>query len=378
MKAFKELYLANLRELARDRTALFFTLAFPVLFILIFGLVFSRSTRLDAKVGLAMEDQGTVAQQLATALESLPKGRPGQQQADNPFAELTFERGSRTVLEGKLKGGDLNALVIVPAGTTATVLQGRPAAVVLQVDQSQQATAPFLQGVVGDIVERTDRALTKRQPILGLDVQSVLAASLRPIDYLVPGMLAMSILNLGLFATAQPLIALRTQGVLKRLSATPLTRPTLLAAYVALRLTTAGLQAVLIVGVGALLFDVASTGSWVAFAAWILLGTLTFISIGFFVAAIARTEESGTTMINLVNLPMLFLSGIFFPIGALPGFLKPVVRAMPLTYVADALRQTMLNAPPVNAQWINLGVQAAWLVVMTGLAIRFFKWEARA
>ena len=187
----------------------------------------------------------------------------------------------------------------------------------------------------------------------------------------------MSIMNLGLFATAQPLIALRTQGVLKRLGATPLPRSTLLAAYVALRVTTAGLQAALIVSSGVLLFDVAMSGSWLAFAGWVLLGTLTFIAIGFFVAATARTEESGTSLTNLVSFPMLILSGVFFPVAALPAFLMPVARAIPLTYVADALRQTMLNAPPINAQWVNLSVQAAWLIAMSGLAIRFFKWEAR-
>ncbi len=108
-----------------------------------------------------------------------------------------------------------------------------------------------------------------------------------------------------------------------------------------------------------------------------MLGALTFIAIGFFVAAIARTEESGTAFINLVNLPMLFLSGVFFPVSSLPDFLGPIVRAMPLTYVADALRQTMLNAPPINAQWVNLVVLVAWLMAMAVLAVRFFRWEAR-
>jgi ABC-2 type transport system permease protein len=140
----------------------------------------------------------------------------------------------------------------------------------------------------------------------------------------------MSIMNLGLFATAQPLIALRTQGVLKRLGATPLPPSTLLAAYVALRLTTALVQTTLIVGIGVVAFDVAMLGNWLMLAGWVMLGALTFIAIGFFVAAIARTEESGTAFINLVNLPMLVLSGVFFPVSSLPDFLRPLVRAMPL------------------------------------------------
>ena len=377
MKAFKELYLANLRELARDRTALFFTVAFPVLFILMFGLIFSRPSRIEAKVGIALEDQGAVAQQVAAALESLPRGRPGQGEADNPFAAMTFERGSPAALEHKLRAGELDAVVVIPDGTTAAVTKGRRAAVQLLVDPSQQSTAPLLQSIVAGIVDSTDRRVSRSQPVLTLQTKPVLAGSLRPIDYLIPGMLAMSIMNLGLLATAQPLIALRTQGVLRRLRATPLPISTLLAAYVALRLTTAGIQAALIVGIGVQVFDVAMLGNWLAFLGWVLLGTVTFIAIGFFVAAIARSEESGTTLTNLISLPMLFLSGVFFPVTSLPDFLAPVVRALPLTYVADALRQTMISAPPVNAQWLNLSVQVAWLVLMSALAMRFFKWEAR-
>jgi ABC-2 type transport system permease protein len=102
-----------------------------------------------------------------------------------------------------------------------------------------------------------------------------------------------------------------------------------------------------------------------------------FIAIGFFIAAVSRTEESGTAITNLVNFPMLFLSGVFFQVTGMPSYLQPIIKAMPLTYTVDALKQTMIGAPPVNGQLINLGVQLAWLVAMTVLAVRFFKWDAR-
>ncbi len=153
----------------------------------------------------------------------------------------------------------------------------------------------------------------------------------------------MSIMNLGLFATAQPLIALRTQGVLKRLGATPLPRSTLLAAYVALRVTTAGLQAALIVSSGVLLFDVAMSGSWLAFAGWVLLGTLTFIAIGFFVAATARTEKSGTIFDEPDQLPNAHLVGCLFS-GRRPAGVR---HAGCTGYPADLCRRC---ATPDDAQ----------------------------
>ncbi len=377
MKTLKELYLANLREFSRDGMALFFTVAFPVLFILLFGMLFRNPGKFDDTVGIVLEDQGPVGGQIAAVLEALPAGQPGQDVKNNPFEKLTFERGSQADLADKLQKGDIQALVIIPAGTSDAAAAGQPTDIQLQVDQSSQVFAPFIQGVLESVVKQADPVAGQVQPTLNVAVRPVLAASLKAIDYLIPGILAMSIMQLGLFATAQPLIALRTQGVLKRLGATPLPRSTLLVAYVALRLTIALVQMAIIVGVGIVVFDVSMVGNWFALVGWMMLGSLMFIAIGFFIAAISKTEESGNAITNLVNFPMLFLTGIFFPISGLPTLIQPIIKALPLTYTVDALKQTMIGAPPINAPIVNFGVQAFWLVAMTGLAIRYFKWDTR-
>jgi ABC-2 type transport system permease protein len=377
LKTLKELYLANLREFSRDGMALFFTVAFPVLFILLFGMLFRNPGKFDDTVGIALEDQGPVGGQIAAILESLPAGQPGEDVEKNPFEKMKFERGTQADLADKLQKGDIQALVIIPAGTSAAAAAGQPTKIQLQVDQSSQVFAPMIRGVMESVIKQADPVAGKVQPTLNLEVKPVTAASLKPIDYLIPGILAMSIMQLGLFATAQPLIALRTQGVLKRLGATPLPRSTLLVAYVALRLTIALLQLGIIVGVGMLVFGVAMVGNWFALLGWMLLGSLMFIAIGFFIASIAKTEESGNAITNLVNFPMLFLTGIFFPVTGLPTLIQPIIKALPLTYTVDALKQTMIGAPPINAPIVNFGVQAVWLLAMTGLAIRYFKWDSR-
>jgi ABC-2 type transport system permease protein len=205
----------------------------------------------------------------------------------------------------------------------------------------------------------------------------VQAREIRTIDYLLPGILAMSIMQIGLLATAPPLVALRVQGVLKRLGATPLPRTILITAYIALRLTIALVQTAIIVAIGRFGFRVEMVGSWWLFGGWVLLGNLTFLSIGFFMAAISSNEESCTAMANIVNLPMILLSGIFFPVNGLPTFLKYIVDLVPLNYLADALRVTMVGAPPLHDAQTNALAQAAWVVVMGILAVRFFSWDSR-
>jgi len=357
--------------------ALFFTILFPLIFISIFGLLYSGGSQFDEKVGIVLEDQGPIGPQIASAIEGLTKTPDGQDPDENVFSDMKFSRGTANELEAQLQNGDLQALVIIPAGLSDSITSGQSASVTVKVDQTSQVFAPFFQGVVDNIIASVDQNITQSKPMLTMQVQSVLSSQIRGIDLLIPGILAMSIMQLGLFATAQPMIAMRTQGVLKRFNATPLPRWMLLISYVAMRLTIGLLQTIIIIAVGKLMFDVAILGNIFVLIGWLLLSILMFIAIGFFVAAIAKTEESGNAITQLINFPMLFLSGVFFPVTGLPDWLQVVVKAFPLTYTVDALKQVMINAPPISTPLVNLLVQAAWLIVMTVLSIRFFKWEAR-
>jgi ABC-2 type transport system permease protein len=252
-----------------------------------------------------------------------------------------------------------------------------PAQITLTIDPARQLLRPVLQALLSHILTAVDTHLTGQPPLAELRTESVQARELRTIDYLLPGILALSIMQLGLFATAQPLVALRVQGVLKRLSATPLPRTTLLAAYIAFRLTIALFQTMLTVLIGRYAFKVAMVGSWWQFSGWVLLGTLVFLSVGFFMAAVSKNEESCIAIGNVINLPMILLSGVFFPVNHLSRFFDYLIKLVPLNYLADALRTTMVDAPPLHSAATNALVLGSWVVVMTVLAVRFFSWESR-
>ena len=382
MSALRQLYLANLTEFLSNRRALFLTIAFPVLFIVLFGLVFSNQDKVDGRIGLANEDDGEIGLQIVHALESVPKqdhDRNGKiDRADdekNPLSEVVFVRGAGPALRADLKRGLLDAVITIPAGASAGLLVGDSTTLTLTIDPSRQTLAPILQGVINHVLEGIETGVTNQPRLFALKTEATQAREVRTIDYLLPGILAMSIMQLGLFATAQPLVALRVQGVLKRLGATPLPRSTLLAAYIALRFTVAVLQTAIIVLIGRFAFKVAMVGSWGAFAGWVFLGTLAFISLGFFMAAVSKNEESVIAMGNILNLPMILLSGVFFPVGSLPAFLDWLIRLVPLNYLADALRVTMVDAPPLHSAAVNAGALGAWTLLMTVLAVRFFRWE---
>ena len=110
-------------------------------------------------------------------------------------------------------------------------------------------------------------------------------------------------------------------------------------------------------------------------AAFCVLGALTFVSLGYLIAALSKTEESVFGITSVLNFPMMFLSGIFFPLEIMPDWIRPVVQAIPLTYLVDALRQTMVGAPPVHALGLDALVLGIWLAVAAVLSVRLFRWE---
>ena len=185
----------------------------------------------------------------------------------------------------------------------------------------------------------------------------------------------MALMQLGLFATVAPLVNLRQEQVLRRLGATPLPRWQLLVSQVLFRLTIGLIQCGIILGISVAFFNVHVVGNPVLLVGLVILGALMFISLGYLIASLARTVESANGISQAINFPMLFLSGIFFPLAFLPAFLTPVVRALPLTYLGDAFRQVSVGGVPQFPLMVDVLVLAGWALVCSLLAARFFKWE---
>ena len=142
-----------------------------------------------------------------------------------------------------------------------------------------------------------------------------------------------------------------------------------------MRLLVAFLQTLIIVGVGTALFGLETTGRWVATGFFIILGSLTFISIGYVIASFTSTEEAANGVTQVVQLPMLFLSGIFFPIATMGPVLQSVARLLPLTYLGDALRQVMVDGTPFAPLYVCVAVLLVWLAGCFAVSARFFRWQ---
>jgi len=350
----------------RDRAAVFWTFAFPILFVVLFGSIFSSSGPTSFKVGWVDLD-----------------GSPAVAQLHSGFAGiglLKLSDGTQEASLEQMRKGDLDAVLVVPSGTGQALIggvagtTGSPVSLVLYTDPSRQTQSQTITQVVSQMVSSANVAMSGRPPVLALQVSTIQTQTLGAAAYFVPSILAMALMQLGIFA-AIPLVNQREKLILKRLGATPLPRWTLVSSNIILRLLIALVQTVLIIGLGVQLFGVQIASTLALAFGFVVLGSIAFISMGYVIASYAKTEESANALTSIVQFPLMFLSGIFIPIAFMPAFLQPVAALMPLTYLADALRQTMVGGVPYAPLWVDALVLAVWLVASFAISARYFRWE---
>ncbi len=362
MKGFWILVSANAKDIIRDRMSIFWFVAFPLLFILLFGAIFSQDQD-SAKfsVGLVIEDKGPAGTAIQQAFRSVPV--------------FELHQGSRDKELKALKNGKRLIVVVVP-GNQQPGIPGaaKPLEIPIYYDPGKDTTTQILITSVKEILTEIERRIAGTPRLLVVKPVRTQVSTLKTIDYLLPGILAMALMQLGLFG-ALNFVSLRERKIIRRLGATPLPRSMMLWSEILVRLAMAMVQTILIITLGYYAFGVTVTGNIFLVMAMVMLGAVVFVSLGYLLINFTKTEESAQGLIQLVQFPMMFLSGIFFPLEMMPSFLKPVVNLLPLTYLGDLLRHVMVGLPTAYGFWTDTAVLAGWFVVTLGLAVRFFRWD---
>jgi len=339
----------------RNRGAMFFTLLVPLMIMAIFGVLnFGGSPQVRIGVGDQSQNQlSTVLLENLRDVKSV-KLRTG----DLDGERRALERGDRdlvVVLPPALGQG--------PGSLTAFYNQGKP-------QESQVA-----QAIMTRFLDQASFRVAGIQPGFTLDAQPINSRNLTYVDFLVPGMIAMSIMQTGLFSVVFAIVQLKQRGVLRRLMATPARVFDVLFSQVTTRLIMAGFQTAVLLAVGLWVFHFHFTGNVLCLLFLGVIGSAIFIAMGFAISGYAKSEETAAPLANLISLPMMFLSGVFFPRSSMPDWLAVVTQFFPLTYVADALRQVSVDGASlwgVRGQLVGIAV---WLVISVLIAQRLFHWE---
>lgn len=365
MRAYYLLTLAQLRIFLRNRQVLFWTLAFPIVLMVMLGSFLGNGNGISLTAAVVDQDK---SEQSRTLIKELEK---------NEAISLEKSSEEKSVLD-QLKNGDLTLVVTIPKGYGSNLTSGNkadPFELPVYYNETNMAMSQVGLQLVNNAVDTISKKQLDYQPLVVTDSKGVDALNLRYIDFLVPGIVAMMIMSNNMNGVAGQISSWRERGILRRMQGTTLKASTFIAAQITARFMLNGLQAMIVLAVAWLAFGIEVRGSWLTVIAFVTLGTLAFMAIGFIIAGIAKTPESAGPIAGFLSFPMLFLGGVFFPIRDMPEFLQPFVQVLPIAHLSHALRETM----NVGASFLDLGMEAiilgGWLIGAFIVASFTFKWE---
>jgi ABC-2 type transport system permease protein len=357
LSLFWALFVASILMFVRNRLALFFSLFLPLVIMLIFGVLNFDS---GSSVALGVVDE--------TPTEASTALRAAIDEVD------TFEvsTGTREAELAALEEGERDLVVVIPSGWEPGASAPPPltAFAAAGAEQGSQIGSLILNSLAAQVLFGGPGA--GGGPLVV--VEQVNARDLGYIDFLVPGILGLTIMQLGLFGVAFSFVQMKRTGALRRLFATPTPPGFFLGAQIASRLVLGLAQVGILLGIG-LWFGLNLVGSVLLLLAVALLGAIIFLGMGFAVAGWAKNEDQAAPVTNIISLPMMFLSGTFFPRDAMPEVLRTVTEFMPLTYLNHALR-TIANEgaslADIGTDLLGMGI---WAVITFVVAVRLFSWE---
>ena len=345
---------AQLRMIFRSRVALFWSLAFPIILMTLLGLLFGRSAA-GGTVAVVDEAHTPVSAQVVRLLDA-NKGLDLKRLSDPVQAR-------KQVHDGDADG----ALLLRAAG-------GRVRATLVYSNTSLEQ-AGIVRGIVSGTTDAVSIRASGRPAAVSLDTRSIESTKLSYVDFLMPGIIAISIMISSVYAVATTLVDWRKRGILRRLRLTPVPLPEFLAARVTASLCVTLMQLGVLLLFGRLAFGVAIAGTAWAAVPVALAGALCFLALGFLVGSVVSNAETADAVLNVFTNPMMFLSGTFVPISILPGVLETIARGLPLYYLANGLRDTTVRGLTLAHVAPDVGILAGIALAFALASLRLFRWE---
>jgi ABC-type multidrug transport system permease subunit len=340
-----EMTTVRMKEFLREPEALFWVFAFPMLLAVALGFAFRAKGPDQIPVGVVAASPADPG-----AARTLAALKPAPGLIARAFAPVEGKEALRT---GKIS-------LLVEAGPP----------VVFHFDE----TRPDSRMARLEAEDALQRAAGRRDA-MSVSAQKVTEKGSRYIDFLIPGLLGMNLMGTGVWSLAFGVTNARSRRILKRLIATPMHRGQYLFSLILGRLIFLLPEVVVLVGIGWIFFGVAVHGSVLLLLLTSLLGAMTFCGIGLLVASRVKTIEGASGLANLVLMPMWILSGVFFSSDRFPDIAQPIIKALPLTALNQALRAIMTEGRGLTAIAPQLAILAAWGLASFGLALKIFRWR---
>ncbi len=367
-KKFLPIYIfakISVKRSFRDKTAIFFLFLFPLIFLFIFGGIFSKNSDVSFRVALINQSDSSFAKDFVSKAESQKVFKVDKASNDPDEAKQ------------KMAMGQLDATIILPKDFG----QVKPGdsfpsgqAEIIYTQNSQQAGQTLDSILNQQFAEINSKFVQNRTPFSATATQSN-DKSLSSFDYTFAGLVGFAILGLGIFGPVNYFPELKKQGVLRRIHTTPLLPWQYFMSSVLSQAVIGLLSVALMFVVAMTVFDLKLVGNLLELIVFIIISIILIFGIGLAVGGWAKNENQSAPLANLITFPMMFLSGTFFPRFMMPDWLQTVSSFLPLTPVIDGTRLIATEGQSLLQLGPQLAMMGAWIVLIYIVAFRVFRWE---
>lgn len=355
----------DVKRLFRDKVAIFFVFLFPLIFLFVFGSIFRGDSDVSFRVALLNESKTEFSQKFSDQIK------------DNDIFKVDEEVKNFDQAEEKMNRGQIDATIILPEtfGEAKSGQDYPSGEAKIVYDQNNQSAGTTLASIMDGIFKDINQDLVATPTPFTVSAESTATKGLSQFDYTFTGILGFTLLSLGIFGPTSVFPRLKQRGVLRRYHLTTLKVWQYFVGNV-LSNSFVGLLSAAVMFITALtVFDLNMRGSYLNLIVIVILGVILLFGIGLAIGGWAKTENQAAPLAQIATLPMMFLSGVFFPTFLMPEFLQNITQFIPLTPIIDSLRMVVTE----NASLLDLGPQLAiilgWIVVIYLVAFRVFRWE---
>jgi ABC-2 type transport system permease protein len=362
IKAMLAITKGSLKAILRSPSAVVFSIAFPLIFILVFGFIGGGNGKTSVKIAV---DQGSdTTSPIYAALSQINS--------------IKIVKGDDTFLLQELEKGRITAKVLISkTGVTSPAYAIKITSSGAVMPQNIQLLQSVLNGVIAGM---NQKYFATNQTIARVDatISQIPGRAYKTIDFILPGQLGFSLLSSGVFGVAFLFFNLRQQLVLKRFYATPIKRAYIVLGEALSRVLFQLLTAIIVIGVGHFAFGFTLVHGLTTFLTIMLLSFIAlvlFMGFGFIVSGLAKNESTIPPFANLFTLPQFLLAGTFFAVEAFPTWLQPICNGLPLTHFNNAMRNIAFEGASLASCSKELLILGVWIVGVYGVAFKTFKWD---
>jgi len=360
LRRISAIVVGALRMWFRSKHTLFWTLAFPVLLMLLFGAIFSVSE--SALLDLHVQNQDVIGG-VPTFWSKAFCDMLNKTEILNIHMVDSGENATQFIEE---KG--VQRMLIIASGFNSSVSAGDNVSIILKMVPVEVDTASAtVSNVIDQIVEIFNTVVTRQSPpeVVSIKHENIVSETFKYIDFFAPGIIGMTLMTSGVFGAVAWNTRNKELGILKKLATTPLSKLEWIIGVVLYELVMGAISTIVIIMVGVVVFDLKVVPN-IFSVVLIISGAIAFPGMGMVIARFVKESDSADAAANAITFPMMFLSGSFFPLEFMPDFLRQIANVLPLTYLNNGLRDSMVYGNVSSALFntsVILGVGIFFIIL---------------